>query len=172
MARKKKWTDETIIAEIRRVMEVLSISDRLPSAREIRAHSTCYDSINKSGGLKRYSKILNLPTAGSALSIFFRKTCVICGKEFTTRYRPARMCSKACRYRSYLLNDRSATKPEPKRKDIRTMRDIRPSRADQIERELQKQNLHYRDHQMAETLKMVGGVRVIEIMEVEHAESI
>ena len=157
---KKKWTEEKIISEIRQVMKLLGLSDRLPSAREIREHSTCYDSINKSGGLKHYSEILNLPTAGATMSILFKKTCIICGKEFTTRYRPAKMCSQACRNRSYLLKDRAAIKADPERKEIRTMRDIRPSGAFEKERRARESGLHYADLQKERTLRSVGGVQI------------
>ena len=157
---KKKWTEEKIISEIRRVMKLLGRSDRLPSAREIRKYSTCYDSINRSGGLNHYSEILSLPTAGATMSIIFKKTCIICGKEFTTRYRPAKMCSQACRNRSYLLKDRAAIKADPERKEIRTMRDIRPSGAFEKERRARESGLHYADLQKERTLRSVGGVQI------------
>lgn len=59
----KKWTDETIEAELRRAVEELHL-DRMPKRHEMDAwwgSSALRIAISRYGGLTRWSKILGLP---------------------------------------------------------------------------------------------------------------
>lgn len=155
----KKWTDEKLISEIKRVMELLNILDRLPTVRDMQKHSPCYDSIAKSGGMKRLAEMVRLPVAGDV--IVYEKACAICGKPFTSRYRSTRCCSKTCRNKLCLIEKQ---KPKPEKesraREIMTMKDVRRSKAFEKEQAARENGMHYADLQKAKTLEMVGGIQL------------
>lgn len=62
MARRKKWTCETVLNEIKRIMEELNI-DHLPTHPQIRAYSTCDSAYQEHGGAKWASEALGVPLA-------------------------------------------------------------------------------------------------------------
>lgn len=157
MSRPKKWTDEKIVSEIKRIMKLINIIDRLPTVAEIQRHSTCYDSINKNGGMKWLSEIMNLPVGGDVL--LYTKNCLTCGKEFTSRYRSTQYCSQACRNKSYGSN-RSKPAAKEKHSDIRTMRDVRRSRAFEKENFAREKGLSYADLQIADSIAKYARVEL------------
>lgn len=91
-----KWTEERIQAEILRVMQAEQLTERLPSLEELARYSPCSYSVNKFGGMKRFSELIGLPDARTYCHEKIPKTCPICGKEFLGARATAIYCSQKC----------------------------------------------------------------------------
>lgn len=169
---KTKWTEERLEEEIRNVINKLNL-DRMPTAREYKAHSVGgYDTISKLGGLRYFSKQIGLPVAKEVL--VYKHICPVCGKEFESRCATAKYCSDECKSRvqkqcpicSTGFTGRSkycseGCKEIAKKMQARKKRNkygVRPSGAFEKERRAREQGLHYADIQKAETLRLYGGI--------------
>lgn len=153
-----KWTDETIIKEIKRVMELCGITDRMPTFKELGKHSKCGASLLKKGGIHRYGYMMGLPVAVRTTK--YNLVCAECGKEFVSKSATRKYCSQDCSKlaarRRVAINN---AKPKKRNKEIRKMRDVRPSKAFALEQQARDNWMHYADIQKAKTLEMVGGVQ-------------
>lgn len=153
--KKKIWTEEKITEEILKVVKLLNL-ERMPSLAEYQINASGgYDALIRYGGMKRFSKVVNLPVERKIRQKRrFLHTCKVCGKQFTSTGTTTICCSEKCR----VERRRERERQRYQEKSLRTGAGIRPSGAFKKERELRKNGLHYRDAQVAETLAMVGSI--------------
>ena len=125
---KNSWTLEAVLEELRRVMDVLGVHDRMPTQMEMMPHSTVYAAIQKFGSTAEIAAMLGVQVS----------------------HRQTRQQRKV----SYVVNVEAEPKYEPPEGPFE-MRDVKKSKAFDIQREAGRP---YGDIQREETMRMAGTI--------------
>lgn len=172
----RKWTAEKLERELSRIMGELKIT-HLPSVEEIRAHSSCYDTLCKYGGLRKFAKKMGVPAAEDVPR--FTRKCEVCGKEFQSLKNTNKYCSENCRKlkkkqcevcgkefvgQGKHCSDickavaRKNAAVEARKKGCGKDNEPKHGNLDQVLEQCSREGMTYAQRQKAETLKMAGMV--------------
>lgn len=149
--KKKIWTEEKIAEEILKVVKLLNL-ERMPSLAEYQINASGgYDALIRYGGMKHFSKMVNLPVERKIRQKRrFLHTCKVCGKQFTSTGTTTICCSEKCRV--------ERRKEMERQRSLKTGKIIRPSRAFEKDKAAKAEGKRYKDVQTADTLAKVGSI--------------
>lgn len=172
----RKWTDEKLVVELTRLMRESKLT-HLPSVEEIRAHSSCYDTLCKYGGLRSFAKRMGVPAAEEVPR--FTRTCEVCGKAFQSLKNTNKYCSETCRklkkkqcevcgktfvgpgkYCSDICKAVARKNAEQRagKKGCGKNSETKHGNLDQVLEQCSREGMTYAQRQKAETLRMAGMV--------------